>query len=118
MVLGLAYAVSVLGFVWIALSMDTHWQQVRGRGSVASHGGVLALRVMGALALAGSLVLCFAVDNASMASLIWPMTLAAAVPTVAFLLAWRPRWLALPVIWVPRSDSTPKALGAKASGDA
>lgn len=118
MVLGLAYAVSVLGFAWLALSMDAHWQQVRGQGSVVTRTGVLALRVLGALALAGSLGLCFAVDNASMASLVWPMALAAAAPTVAFILAWRPRWLALLVSWVPLSDSPVDAVGTQASGDA
>ena len=44
-------------------------------------------------ALLASLLLCLRADHASMAVLVWVMSLAAAALLVAFTLAWRPHWL-------------------------
>lgn len=84
---------SVLGMACFALAMETHWQQVRGDDSVPGRAGRV-LAALGALALAASLLLCLAADHASMAALVWAMTLTAGALLVAFTLAWRPRLLA------------------------
>ena len=54
----------------------------------------------GTAALAASLGICFRVDHASMAPLVWTMTLTASAMFVAFTLAWRPRWLGWLGVWV------------------
>lgn len=82
------------GMGWLALAMDVHWKQVRGRVPRGPK-MVLCLRSLGALALAASLLLCLRVDHPSMASLVWVMALAGAALIIAFTLAWRPRWLAI-----------------------
>lgn len=88
-----ALVFSVIGFAWLALAMDTHWRQAV-QGKSLTHKSVLALRAAGASALALSLWLCLQVDHASMASLVWIMSLATAALMVAFTLTWRPHWLA------------------------
>jgi len=102
LLLAAALLCSVLGFAWLALAMEVHWTQVRG-APPASPGVVRALRVLGALALAASLILCLRADHAGMAALVWVMGLAAGALVVAFTLAWRPRWLAPLVAWAPRA---------------
>lgn len=104
--LALAYLSCVAGFGWLALAMDTHWQQVRG-APPPTRGTVRALRTLGAAAVFASLVACLRADHASMASLVWIMTLATAALTVALTLTWRPRLLAPLVAWAPRSASPP-----------
>lgn len=99
LLLALALGSSLLGMGWLALSLDSHWEQVRGPGATAPRRTVVALRWLGAAALAASLGLCLAVDHASMASLVWVMTLAGAALAVAFALAWRARWLRPLVAW-------------------
>ena len=47
-----------------------------------------------------ALALCLRADHASMAVLVWVMTLSGAALLVAFLLAARPRWLRLLAPWV------------------
>ncbi|KQP19994.1 hypothetical protein ASF43_27920 [Pseudorhodoferax sp. Leaf267] len=101
-----AVAANALGLAWLALAMDVHWAQVRG-GTVPAPGGVRLLRVLGALTLAGALLLCLAVDHGSMASLVWTMSLAAAAIAIALTLSWRPRLLAPLVAWVPSARATP-----------
>lgn len=91
---------SLCGFSWLALAMEVHWAQVRGEAPAGGVYGVL--RVMGGAALIASLVLCLRADHASMAALVWVMSLAASALMVALFLAWRPRWLAPLVAWVPR----------------
>ena len=87
------------GMGWLALAMDVHWAQVRT--DAASHRLPLVLRLLGAAALAGSLVLCLVVDHVSMASLVWIMCIAASALLVTFTLAHRPGLLGLLVAWVP-----------------
>ena len=88
--LGAAFIACVAGFGWLALAMETHWQQVRGRASLPGAGLRVALRAGGVLALAASLLLCLRADHASIAVLVWVMLLAAAALVVAFALSWRP----------------------------
>jgi hypothetical protein len=90
---------NVLGLAWLALSMDSHWRQVRG-GQPLTRQSVVALRTLGALALAISLFLCLRADHVTMAPLVWVMALAAAALVVAFTLAWRPRFLVPLVAWL------------------
>jgi hypothetical protein len=86
-----ALVANLAGMAWLALSMDAHWEQVLG--SAPSRNTLRRLRVLGALGLACGLALCLRVDHASMAVLVWIMTLTAAALVVAFTLTWRPRWL-------------------------
>lgn len=104
LVLVAAYLSCVLGWAWLALAMEVHWQQARGDSSVPGSKVVRLLRSLGALAVVGSLLLCLRADHASMASLVWVLTLTAAALTVAFTLSWRPRLLAPLVGWV-RADA-------------
>ena len=93
-----ALVVTVLGMGWLALSMESHWEQVRGR-TACPPATVKSLRVLGAVALFTSLVLCLMVDSASMASLVWVMSVAGAAVVVAFTLTWRATALAPLVFW-------------------
>lgn len=92
---------ALAGAAWLALSMESHWRQVRGEQAAAS-GTVQLLRVLGFLALGAALLICLRVDHASMAVLVWIMALAAAALVVAFTLAWRPRLLAPLAAWAGR----------------
>jgi hypothetical protein len=87
----LALLASLCGMGWLALAMEVHWAQVRGGGPAART--ALRLRALGVCAIAASLGLCLAADHASIAVLVWVMSLAAATLLVAFVLAARPRWL-------------------------
>ncbi|KQQ32914.1 hypothetical protein ASF61_12500 [Duganella sp. Leaf126] len=93
----LALAATVIGMGWLALSMDNHWQQVRGTAACPP-ATARSLRILGALALLASLVLCLMVDAASMASLVWVMSVALATVVVALTLTWRASALA-PLLW-------------------
>ena len=87
-----AYVSTVAGMGWFALTLDTHWEQVRG--AVKQPVSVVRrLRVLGIAGLAVSVGLCLKVDHASMATLVWIMMLAGAAVTIAFTLTWRPHWL-------------------------
>lgn len=106
LLLTLALACCFCGLAWLALAMEAHWQQLRR--NAAGRRTVLSLRALGAAALAAALAICLAADHGSMASLVWVMALAASALAVAMLLAWRPRWLAWLVAWVPeRSRAEP-----------
>lgn len=95
----LAYASCVAGMGCLALAMESHWEQVRGSAR-ASRRAVTALRVLGVAGLLGSLLACLRADHASMAALVWVMTLAASALTVAFSLTWCPRVLVPLAAWV------------------
>lgn len=94
-----ALLANVTGLAWLALSMDVHWEQVRGPVPPA-RGTVVLLRWLGAVVVAASLAVCLAVDHGSMASLVWFMVLAGSALAIAFTLAWKPRLLAPLVAWV------------------
>ena len=98
-----AFLICTCGMAWLALSLEPHWRQLRtGRPAPAQ---VRQLRLLGWIAIIGSLPICLAADHASMAALVWIMTLAAAALAVAFTLTWRPRLLVPLVAWI----SAPKA---------
>lgn len=90
--LAFALALSLIGMASIALTMEAHWAQVC-EGLPQSPAAVLRLRVAGSVSLAAALVLCLIVDHASMAVLVWVMTMAGSALAVAFTLTWQPRWL-------------------------
>jgi hypothetical protein len=89
----LAMLCSLCGMGWLALSLDTHWAQVRGAAGPRAR-GVTRLRVLAGAAAGASLAACLAADHASIAVLVWIMSLVLAQLLVAFALATRPRWLA------------------------
>lgn len=95
----IALLLSICGMAWLALAMKVHWQQVRA-GAAPSVVNIVTLRCLGAVALSLSLWICLQVDHASMASLVWVMSLAASALFVAFILTWRPRYLAWLLLWV------------------
>jgi hypothetical protein len=97
-----ALLAGVCGMAWLALAKPAHWQQARGAQPLTPGTGG-RLRGLGSAALAGSLALCLAADHASMAALVWIMTLSGSALLVAFTLAWRPRWLA----WLGALSSRP-----------
>ncbi len=90
--LALALALSLIGMASLALTMEAHWAQVCD-SLPQSPAAVLRLRVVGSASLSAALVLCLIVDHASMAALVWVMTMAASALAVAFTLTWQPRWL-------------------------
>lgn len=98
--LSLAYAFSVAGLGWLALAIEAHWQQVRG-GVVPGRAAVQLLRLLGAAGLMLSLWACLRADHATMAALVWVLTLTAAALTVTFTLSWRPRLLLPLAFWLP-----------------
>jgi len=98
MMLLLAFLLSFAGLALLALSMERHWRQLRATQPLPNSTARL-LRIVGSAALAISLTLCLAVDHASMASLVWVMTLAVSAFVLAMLLAWRPGWLAPLISW-------------------
>lgn len=87
----LAPALAHAGMVWLALTMPTHWQQVRQTTAEPSDRAVLGLRSLAALALSLSLLACLWLDHPSMAVLVWVMWLSVAAVVVTFGLAWRPK---------------------------
>lgn len=93
-----AFLASVAGMGWLALSMQVHAQLVWGGALTAA--SPLLLRTLGASALALALWLCLRVDHASMAVLVWVMTLAATAILVAFILTWRASWLRVLAPWL------------------
>ena len=103
--LSAAFASAIAGMGWLALSMPVHAQQVWG--DELSPLSARALRWMGASGLLVALALCLAVDHASMASLVWVMTLAASALAIAFALSSRPAWLRGLVPWVRVAKSRP-----------
>ena len=96
--LAAALACNVIGLAWLALAMQTHWQQVLSQRVLPAR-AVTTLRAMGLAGLLLSAVICMSVDHASMAALVWVMSLAAAALMVAFTLTWRPRIFAPLVFW-------------------
>lgn len=92
LILILAVILTFTGLIWLALAMKAHWKQVYGQRALGRKVRLM-LRGFGISALLLSAVLCFIADRPSMAVLVWIMLLAAAAPSVAFTLAWRPALL-------------------------
>ncbi len=92
LLLAAAVFCSFCGMAWFALAKQPHWAQIRAQQPLTAQ-RVRRLQDLGTAALALSLVLCLRADAASMAALVWVMTLSASALFVALTLAWRPRWL-------------------------
>jgi hypothetical protein len=90
-----AAATNLAGMVWLALAMEVHWDQVMPRPAHAVPATRRQLRRLGAAALPLSLWACLLADRPSMAVLVWVMLLAGSALVVAWVLAHRPRLLAL-----------------------
>lgn len=101
-----ALLASIAGMGWLALSMQVHARQAWG--DVPAAMTLRVLRWMGAAGIAVALALCLRADHASMAVLVWVMTLSGAALLNAFLLASRPRWLRLLAPWVRSSAPSPR----------
>jgi hypothetical protein len=96
--LAAAMVASLAGMGWLALSMRAHAVQTFGNGS--THAEQRRLRWLGAIGIVVALALCLQADHASMAVLVWVMSLAGAAFAAAFLLAFRPEWLRLLAPWL------------------
>ncbi|MFZ5551425.1 MAG: DUF3325 domain-containing protein [Pseudomonadota bacterium] len=92
---------ALAGFGWLALTMDTHWDQVRGPQPAPAPTArpLRILRVLGALGLAASLGCALMADHPTMAALVWIMAMALGALATAFTLAWRPAALRVLVAW-------------------
>jgi hypothetical protein len=99
MLLATALLCTTCGMAWFAFAKQPHWQQARGRQALPPR-TARSLQLLGALALASSLLLCLRADHASMAALVWVMMLAGSSLLVAFGLAYRPHWLTWLVAFV------------------
>jgi hypothetical protein len=86
------------GMAWLALAMPAHAEQVWGHALEFRHARIM--RVAGALGIASSLAFCLRADHASMAVLVWLMTLSGSALLVAMLLSGHPRLLRLLAPWV------------------
>lgn len=106
LLLAAALLANGIGLAWLALSLDSHWRQVRG-SALPSRASVTLLRWLGGGALLVSLALCLAADHPSMAVLVWVMALAVAALGVTFTFSWRPALFQPLVAWIrlPRQSS-------------
>ncbi|MEW5966299.1 MAG: DUF3325 domain-containing protein [Pseudomonadota bacterium] len=93
-----AAAATLLGFAWLALSMEAHWRQVFGQAAPAARSRRI-LRVLGGSALLAVPGLCLLADRPSMAALVWVMLLAGGAVAAALMLAYRPRALRWTYPW-------------------
>jgi hypothetical protein len=100
----LALVCSAGGIAWLALAMEVHWQQAQGTDAGPARRTAIGLRVLGGTALAVSFIVCLVADHATMAVLVWVMSLAASALLVALMLAWQPRWLARLTPWTARQS--------------
>jgi hypothetical protein len=85
---------ALLGFSWLALAMQEHWQQVHG-GAVPPQATQRVLRMLGACALIASGILCFTADRPSMAVLVWILLMSFSAVSTALTLTWKPSLLRL-----------------------
>lgn len=98
---GLLLAALLAGFAgmgWLSLAMPAHAAQVWARALPVRQ--AQSLRAAGAIGVVASLVLCLLADHASMAVLVWLMTLSGSALLVAMLLSARPRLLRVLAPWV------------------
>lgn len=95
-----AVACALVGMGWLALSLPAHAQQAWGR--VPPTATLRLHRALGGTALVCALLLCLAVDHATMAVLVWAMILSGAALAVAFVLSSRARWLRALAPWIGR----------------
>lgn len=86
-----AVLTAILSMGWLALSYESHWQQVFPKS--ASKPGLKHLKAAGWAGLLVSAVCSLAADHPSMAVLVWVMLLALAAMTIAMILSRRPTLL-------------------------
>ena len=98
LMLAAALLSSLAGMAWLALSMQVHALQVWQRQP--SPTTLRLLRILGSFSVCVALVLCLAVDHATMAVLVWVMALSAAAMLVAFTLSSRPQRLRVFAPWI------------------
>lgn len=83
---------SLLGMSWLALAMETHWQQCfkdnAERRNLSPN--TIILRSLGIASIATSGLCCLQADHASMAVLVWFMLLTFSAFAVAMVLSHRP----------------------------
>jgi hypothetical protein len=99
LLLSLAFVCSFAGMAALALALKPHWDEARAPHPYPMS-GVRALRGFGAVALALSLALCLVAEHPSLASLIWMMASTISALIVAFVLAYRPRWIGWVAAWL------------------
>lgn len=100
-----ALACCICGMAWLALAMKPHWRQVHGELPLSA-ATVRRLRLLAASAHGGAFALFSSADHVSMASLVWVMALALSACAVAFVLAYRPRWLGWLASLEPRTRAS------------
>ena len=98
LMLAAALLSSLAGMAWLALSMQVHALQVWPRQP--SQATLRLLRILGSFSVCAALVLCLAVDHATMAVLVWVMALSAAAMLVAFTLSSQPQRLRVFAPWI------------------
>ena len=98
LMLAAALLSSLAGMAWLALSMQVHALQVWPRQP--SPATLRLLRILGSFSVCVALVLCLAVDPATMAVLVWVMALSAAAMLVAFMLSSQPQRLRVFAPWI------------------
>lgn len=98
LMLAAALLSSLAGMAWLALSMQVHALQVWPR--LPSPATLRLLRILGSFSACVALVLCLAVDHATMAVLVWVMALSAAAMLVAFTLSSQPQRLRVFALWI------------------
>ncbi|MEM7136693.1 MAG: DUF3325 domain-containing protein [Myxococcota bacterium] len=86
-----AFALSYVGFAWLALTQLRPWRAV-GLGRRRPTRTRL-VRVLGVVSLSLGLALTLARDGLAFGLLVWPLLLAIAATAVAITLTWRPQWL-------------------------
>jgi hypothetical protein len=83
-----ALLTAVVGMGWIALSYESHWQQVFPNGVFKPEQVRLKAAGWGSLLVSGGC--CLAADHPSMAVLVWVMLLTLSAVAVAMLLSRQP----------------------------
>jgi Protein of unknown function (DUF3325) len=102
---GLACVVSWLGFVALALSQERHWNLVSGLPLAQRLGG-RGLAGVGLLLQACALMGLLRSQGPGFGSLLWTVMLTFNAMTVAFVLTWRPQWLAPVARWLQHGSSS------------
>lgn len=93
-----ALLLSFCGMAWLALSMQVHAAQVWQHQP--SPAVLRLLRILGGCSIGAALLLCLAVDHATMAVLVWVMALSGGALLVAFTLSSRPQRLRVLAPWI------------------
>jgi hypothetical protein len=88
-----AVVTAMLSMGWLALSYQSHWQQVFPQTQAKP--GHSRLKAFGWSFLLTSAACCLAADHPSMAVLVWVMLLALAAMTIGMILSRRPALLRL-----------------------